>query len=33
MDVSRLHALGWKAKIGLEEGVRGTYGWYLAHHA
>ncbi len=33
MDVSRLHALGWKAKIGLEEGVRGTYGWYLEHHA
>ena len=33
MDVSRLHALGWKAKIGLEEGVRGTYRWYLEHHA
>jgi GDP-L-fucose synthase len=33
MDVSRLHALGWKARIGLEEGVRGTYAWYLAHHA
>lgn len=33
MDVSRLSQLGWKAKIGLEEGVRGTYGWYLEHHA
>ena len=33
MDVSRLTALGWKAKMGLEEGVRGTYDWYLAHHA
>lgn len=25
MDVSKLHALGWKAKIGLEEGVRAVY--------
>jgi GDP-L-fucose synthase len=29
MDVSRLNALGWKARIGLEEGVRKTYQWYL----
>ena len=29
MDVSRLNALGWKARIGLEEGVRKTYEWFL----
>ena len=25
LDVSKLHALGWKAEIGFEEGVRRTY--------
>lgn len=25
MDVSKLHALGWKARIGLEEGIRSVY--------
>lgn len=25
MDVSKLHAMGWKAKIGLEEGIRQIY--------
>lgn len=25
MDVSKLHALGWKAKIGLEAGIRAVY--------
>lgn len=29
MDVSRLTALGWQAKIGLEEGIRQTYDWFL----
>jgi GDP-L-fucose synthase len=24
MDVSRLHTLGWKAKISLEDGIRGV---------
>jgi nucleoside-diphosphate-sugar epimerase len=28
VDVSRLESLGWKARIGLEEGVRETYEWY-----
>jgi len=27
-DVSRLHALGWEHRIGLEEGVAVTYRWY-----
>ena len=30
MDVSRLARLGWTARIGLEEGIRGTYAWYLS---
>jgi GDP-L-fucose synthase len=29
LDVSRLHALGWRHRIPLEEGVRQTYRWYL----
>jgi GDP-L-fucose synthase len=33
LDVSRLAALGWKARIALEEGIRGTYRWYLDHAA
>lgn len=29
-DASRIHALGWKHKIGLEEGVRSTFDCYMA---
>ncbi len=29
LDVSRLRALGWQARIGLEEGIRETYRWFL----
>ena len=29
LDVSRLAALGWRARITLEDGVRGTYQWFL----
>lgn len=29
LDVSRLHSLGWRATIGLEEGLRSTYEWFL----
>ena len=29
LDVSRLRALGWQARIGLEEGIRETYEWFL----
>ncbi|CAG0933543.1 GDP-L-fucose synthase [Geobacter sp.] len=28
-DVSRLHSLGWRHRIGLEEGVASVYAWYL----
>ena len=31
MDISRLKALGWQAKIGLEDGLRHTYQWFLAN--
>jgi len=30
LDVSRLRALGWEARIGLEEGIRETYQWFLS---
>ena len=33
MDVSRLTALGWKAKIGVREGVEKTYASFLAEKA
>lgn len=33
MDVSRLAALGWRAKIDLRAGVENTYQWYLSNHA
>ena len=29
LDVSRLRGLGWRAKIGLQEGIKQTYEWYL----
>jgi GDP-L-fucose synthase len=28
-DPSKLHSLGWKHKVELEDGVRSIYGWYL----
>ncbi|GMV68737.1 MAG: GDP-L-fucose synthase [Pseudomonadota bacterium] len=31
LDVSRINALGWRARIGLEDGIRETYRWFLAH--
>jgi GDP-L-fucose synthase len=29
LDVSRLHNLGWRHSIDLEDGIRSTYDWYL----
>ena len=29
LDVTRLHALGWKHKIKLADGIRQTYDWYV----
>ncbi len=31
LDVGRMAALGWRARIGLHEGISDTYRWYLAH--
>ena len=31
MDVSKLHSMGWKHQIELEEGIASTYRWFLAH--
>jgi GDP-L-fucose synthase len=31
LDVSRLRALGWRHRIGLREGIAGTYRWFLEH--
>ncbi|MBU2572295.1 MAG: GDP-L-fucose synthase [Gammaproteobacteria bacterium] len=31
MDVSRLKALGWEYRIGLEEGLTDTYRWFVDH--
>jgi nucleoside-diphosphate-sugar epimerase len=33
MNVSRLSALGWQAKIGLREGIEDTYRWFLTNAA
>ncbi len=33
MDVSRAAGLGWKAKIGISEGLRRTYEWYQKNAA
>lgn len=30
-DVSRLHALGWQHRVGLDEGIDRLYRWYLSH--
>jgi GDP-L-fucose synthase len=32
MDVKKLHALGWKAKIGLREGIEKAYDDFRKHH-
>jgi len=29
LDVSRMAALGWRARWSLEDGIRNTYEWYL----
>ncbi|TQE92736.1 MAG: GDP-L-fucose synthase, partial [Spiribacter salinus] len=31
LDVSRLRSLGWEASIGLEDGLRDAYRWFLDH--
>lgn len=31
LDVSRLTSLGWKASIGLEDGIKETYNWFRSN--
>ena len=33
LDVTRLHALGWRHRIDLPEGIRTAYAWFLDHAA
>ena len=33
LDVRRINNLGWKAGIGLREGIRNTYDWYMGNIA
>jgi GDP-L-fucose synthase len=33
LDVSRLHALGWRHRTPLAEGIASTYQWFLEHRA
>jgi GDP-L-fucose synthase len=28
MDISKMHALGWKHQVQLEEGIKKTYNWF-----
>ena len=32
LDVSRLNQLGWQAQVGLEDGLKATYAWFLKNH-
>jgi GDP-L-fucose synthase len=32
LDVSRLHALGWRHRIELREGIASSYEWFLRHY-
>jgi GDP-L-fucose synthase len=33
LDVSRLHALGWRHRIDLRDGIAGAYAWFLENQA
>jgi len=33
LDVSRLHALGWRHRTELAAGIAATYQWFLEHRA
>ena len=33
VDASRINALGWRPRIGLEEGVHSTYAWFCENYA
>jgi GDP-L-fucose synthase len=31
VDTARINALGWRARVGLEDGLRSAYAWFLAN--
>ena len=33
LDVSKIHALGWRHRIGLRDGIKRTYQWFLENEA
>jgi GDP-L-fucose synthase len=33
LDVNRLHQLGWRHRIELDQGIEATYRWYLDHQS
>jgi GDP-L-fucose synthase len=33
LDVSRIHALGWRHNVDLEDGIKKTYDWYIENNA
>jgi GDP-L-fucose synthase len=33
LDVSRLHSIGWRHRVELENGIEQTYQWFLENHA
>jgi len=33
LDVTRLRSLGWRHAIALNDGIKQTYGWFLANYA
>ena len=33
LDVTKLNNIGWHAQMGLEDGIRSTYSWFLEHKA
>lgn len=33
LDVSRLHALGWRHRVSLGEGIEQTYNWFFTNHS
>ncbi|MBA4083034.1 MAG: GDP-fucose synthetase [Erythrobacter sp.] len=33
LDVTRLHALGWRHRINLQQGVEGAYRWFLDNYS
>jgi GDP-L-fucose synthase len=33
LDVTRLHTLGWRHRIGLRQGIASTYEWLVASDA